>query len=60
MLKCDEPNKEREILRVEQLNVRDTSLRDEFDLATEDIDQPNENEGVGNERGGTELCQISD
>ena len=60
VLKCDEPNEEREISGVEQLDIRDTPLGNELNLATKDVDQPNEDKGIGNERSRTELRQIPD
>lgn len=56
----DSPNKQRPILRVEELNLGMSALGHDSSLAPKNVDQPSQNESVSNERGGTELCEVSD
>lgn len=54
------PDQEREVLRVEELDVGDASLREEGDLVRKDVDQPDDDEDVGDERCSGQLLDVAD
>lgn len=54
------PNQQWKVLRVEQLNFRNATLRDKPEFTPKDVDETSKNEYICDKRRGAKLRQISD
>lgn len=57
---ADSPNEEREVLLVEQGDVGRAMVNEDLDLVAEDVDEADEDEGIGDEGRPGQLLDVAD
>jgi len=58
--RADAPDEERKVLAVEEDDVGGAMVDEDLDLVAEDVDEPDEDEGIGDECRAGQLLDVTD